>query len=159
VLTWASRYQKFAPVKRIEVERVKFDTTLMQNPEVAGVEYQQGELAGWETRAYLMRQKMVAGFVTGDRIKACIPAPYKAEGTHIGRVAVRKTGAFVVQTTAGKVDNIYARFCTLLQRADGYDYAICSDNPGTGSVPPPSKKEHLLPSLAEAQGYPQAESL
>jgi len=77
----------------------------------------------------------------------------------IGRVAVRKTGAFVVQTTAGKVDNIYARFCTLLQRADGYAYAICSDNQSTGSVPPPSKKEHLLPSLAEAQGYPQAESL
>jgi hypothetical protein len=110
-------------------------------------------------RAYLMRQKMVAGFATGDRIKACMPAPYKAEGTHVGRVAVRKTGAFVVQTTTGKVDNIYARFCTLVQRADGYDYAICPDDQGNGSAPllPSIKKERLLPPLAEAQGYPQAE--
>jgi hypothetical protein len=81
-----------------------------------------------------MRQKMVEGFVTGDRIKACVPAPYKAEGIHIGRVAVRKTGAFVVQTTAGKVDNVYARFCTLRQRSDGYNYAILSDDRGNGST-------------------------
>jgi hypothetical protein len=39
---------------RIEVERVRFDTRLMHNPEVTGVLYQQGELAGWELRAYLL---------------------------------------------------------------------------------------------------------
>jgi len=81
-----------------------------------------------------MRLKMVEGFATGDRIKADMPAPYKAEGTHVGRVAVRKTGAFVVQTALGKVDNIYARFCTLVQRADGYDYARGSDELGQGCV-------------------------
>jgi 5-methylcytosine-specific restriction endonuclease McrA len=56
VLVWASRYRRWVPVRRIDVERVKFDTMLMHNPEVAGVEYQRGELAGWETRAYLLEK-------------------------------------------------------------------------------------------------------
>jgi len=56
VLTWARRYARFAPLTRIEVERVKFDLALMQNPEVGGVEYQRGELCGWEVRAYLLEK-------------------------------------------------------------------------------------------------------
>jgi hypothetical protein len=54
VLTWAWRYSRWAPVGRIEVERVRFDTQLLQNPEITGVDYQRGELAGWEVRAYLL---------------------------------------------------------------------------------------------------------
>jgi hypothetical protein len=108
-------------------------------------------------RAYLMRQKMVKGFATGDRIKACVPAPYKAKGTHIGRVTVRKTGRFAVQTALGKVDNIYARFCHLVQRADGYDYALCSNN--DSASPPLFKKECLLLPLDTSQESPQAEDL
>jgi hypothetical protein len=38
------------------MELVKFDTQLMQNPEISGVEYQQGELAGYETREYLLEK-------------------------------------------------------------------------------------------------------
>ena len=34
----------------IAQELVKFDTQRMQNPEISGVEYQQGELAGYEPR-------------------------------------------------------------------------------------------------------------
>ena len=56
VLTWARRYHRWAPLQRIEVERVKFDLTLMQHPEVSGVEYQRGELAGWEVRCYLLEK-------------------------------------------------------------------------------------------------------
>ena len=54
VRTWARRYRRCAPISRIEVERVRFDTHLMHNPEVSGVLYQQGERAGWELRAYLL---------------------------------------------------------------------------------------------------------
>jgi 5-methylcytosine-specific restriction endonuclease McrA len=54
ILTWARRYGRWAPISRIEVERVRFDTQLLENPEISGVEYQQGELAGWEVRAYLL---------------------------------------------------------------------------------------------------------
>src|SRR5713226_2887403 len=48
VLTWASRYCRWAPITRIDVERVRFDLHLLQNPEIAGVQYQRGELVGWE---------------------------------------------------------------------------------------------------------------
>jgi 5-methylcytosine-specific restriction endonuclease McrA len=54
VLTWTHRWRSFAPVRRIEVERVRFDTQLLHHPEIAGVAYQQGTLAGWETRAYIL---------------------------------------------------------------------------------------------------------
>jgi hypothetical protein len=53
---------------------------------------------------------------------------------HHGRVAVRASGSFRV----GSVDGINARYCRLVQRADGYEM---------GLVPPPSRhqKEDLLP--------------
>jgi 5-methylcytosine-specific restriction endonuclease McrA len=54
VLTWARRYQRWVPLSRIEVERVTFDLALLQPPELTGVEYQRGELFGWEVRSYLL---------------------------------------------------------------------------------------------------------
>ena len=56
VLCWARRYQRWVPVCRIEVEWVKFDLALLQKPELSGVEYQRGELFGWEMRAYLLEK-------------------------------------------------------------------------------------------------------
>jgi hypothetical protein len=56
VFTWAKRLINFAPVSGIVVETVRFDTQLMQNPEISGVEYQQGELAGYEAREYLCKR-------------------------------------------------------------------------------------------------------
>src|SRR5258708_1316075 len=53
VVSWTSRYRRWVPLVRVDVERVKFDTQLLQNPEVSGVEYQRGEPAGWQVRAYL----------------------------------------------------------------------------------------------------------
>jgi hypothetical protein len=38
------------------VETVRFDLQKMQNPEMTGVEYQQGELAGYEVRQYLLEK-------------------------------------------------------------------------------------------------------
>ena len=54
VVTWTARLSGWCPVSRLEVERVRFDTHLLQNPDLAGVEYQEGTLAGWEVRAYLL---------------------------------------------------------------------------------------------------------
>lgn len=56
VLTWARRYQHWVPLVRIDVERVKFDTMVLQNPEIAGIAYQRGELLGWEVRSYLLEK-------------------------------------------------------------------------------------------------------
>ena len=38
------------------MELVKFDTQKLQNPEISGVEYQQGELFGYEVREYLLEK-------------------------------------------------------------------------------------------------------
>ena len=38
------------------MELVKFDLQKMQNPEISGIEYQQGELAGYEVREYLLEK-------------------------------------------------------------------------------------------------------
>lgn len=74
-------------------------------------------------RGYLTREKRIHGFQTGDRVRAVVPAGKKA-GTHVGRVAVRATGSFNIQTPVGVVQGIAYRHCTMVQRADGYGYAI-----------------------------------
>ena len=45
---------KFAPIAGISQELVRFDLQQLENPEISGVEYQQGELAGYEVREYLL---------------------------------------------------------------------------------------------------------
>ena len=69
-----------------------------------------------------MRQKRVYGFQTGDMVKAVVPSGKKA-GIYVGRVAVRASGSFNVQTPAGVVQGIGHRHCRVIQRADGYGYA------------------------------------
>lgn len=56
VETWVKRLCKFAPVAEIRQELVRFDTQQMENPEISGTEYQQGTLAGYETREYLLEK-------------------------------------------------------------------------------------------------------
>jgi 5-methylcytosine-specific restriction endonuclease McrA len=54
VYTWAQRLRRVYPIKSGAMELVKFDMQLMETPEIRGVEYQQGELAGYELREYLL---------------------------------------------------------------------------------------------------------
>lgn len=56
VTTWLLRVRRLAPVSSACLELVKFDTRKMENPEVSGVEYQQGELLGYEVREYLLEK-------------------------------------------------------------------------------------------------------
>lgn len=69
-------------------------------------------------RLHLPRIKQVCGFQTGDLVQAVVPHGRHA-GSHIGRVAVRTTGSFRV----GGRDGINHKYCQLIQRSDGYDYA------------------------------------
>lgn len=55
-LTWVKRISRYAPVGALAQELVRFDLQLMQNPEISGVEYQQGELQGYEVREYLLNK-------------------------------------------------------------------------------------------------------
>src|SRR5499426_3111160 len=54
VYTWARRLGRAYPITGVAMELVKFDTQLMENPEINGVEYQQGELQGFELREYVL---------------------------------------------------------------------------------------------------------
>jgi hypothetical protein len=74
-------------------------------------------------RGYLTRSKRIKGFQTGDMVRATVPTGKKA-GVHTGRVAVRATGSFNIQTPAGVVQHVNAKYCTTLSRADGYSYAF-----------------------------------
>jgi 5-methylcytosine-specific restriction endonuclease McrA len=56
VLTWVHRLRRLCPVAAISQELVSFDMQAMQNPEISGVQYQQGELMGYELRAYLLEK-------------------------------------------------------------------------------------------------------
>ncbi|GCF08856.1 hypothetical protein KDI_24200 [Dictyobacter arantiisoli] len=56
VLTWVKRLSRSCPLTAISMELVKFDLQQMENPEVSGVEYQQGTLAGYEVRGYLLEK-------------------------------------------------------------------------------------------------------
>jgi 5-methylcytosine-specific restriction endonuclease McrA len=56
ITTWLSRLRRWSPISSISLELVKFDTQKMENPEISGVEYQQGELQGYEVREYLLEK-------------------------------------------------------------------------------------------------------
>ena len=56
IKTWTKRLQKFANITAISFELVRFDMQLMRNPDIQGKEYQQGALAGYETREYLLEK-------------------------------------------------------------------------------------------------------
>src|SRR5437667_362811 len=75
-------------------------------------------------RGYRLRQKQVKGFKTGDRVRAVVPDKLKTRGIHVGRVQVRKSGSFDIQTHEREVEGVNATYCCLVQRGDGYAYAL-----------------------------------
>ena len=54
--SWFTKLYKLCPLRSISMELVRFDMQLMQNAEISGVEYQQGELQGYEIREYLLEK-------------------------------------------------------------------------------------------------------
>jgi len=55
-LTWVGKFIRLAPIGSIVQELVRFDLQKIENPEISGIEYQQGELAGYEVREYLLNK-------------------------------------------------------------------------------------------------------
>src|SRR6476661_6177400 len=55
-MAWVNRICRWAPVTALSTELVRFDMQAMENPEISGVEYQQGTLAGYEVREYLLEK-------------------------------------------------------------------------------------------------------
>lgn len=54
--TWVNRLQKYCNIQAISMELVRFDMQKMLNPEIAGIQYQQGQLMGYEVREYLLEK-------------------------------------------------------------------------------------------------------
>ncbi|MEG3957366.1 RNA-guided endonuclease IscB [Microcoleus sp. herbarium2] len=54
--TWVRRTRKVCPVTAVSQELVRFDLQQIQNPEISGVEYQRGELFGFEVKEYLLQK-------------------------------------------------------------------------------------------------------
>ncbi len=54
VMTWVERLRRYASIGAISFELVRFDLQLIEHPDITGIEYQQGTLAGWEVREYLL---------------------------------------------------------------------------------------------------------
>lgn len=56
VESWARRLLRWCPIGVVDLELARFDTHRMANPEVSGVGYQHGTLAGYEVREYLLEK-------------------------------------------------------------------------------------------------------
>ena len=54
VLTWVRRLSRLCPVAALSQELVRFDTQVLEQPEIEGVQYQHGELSGYEVREYVL---------------------------------------------------------------------------------------------------------
>jgi hypothetical protein len=83
-------------------------------------------------RGYRQRKKRYFGYQTGDLVRAVVPQGAR-RGTHVGRVAVKASGYFTIQTKTGKVADVAHRYCQVQQRTDGYSYRF-----GARLSPPPT---------------------
>jgi hypothetical protein len=81
------------------------------------------------------RCKRYFGYQTGDLVRAVVPQGAR-RGTHVGRVAVKASGYFTIQTNVGKVPDVAHRYCKALYRADGYSYQF-----GTKLSQPPVSRD------------------
>ena len=71
---------------------------------------------------HLTRTKLVHGFQTGDLVRAVVTKGVHV-GTWVGRVAVRASGSFNIKTASGLRQGIGWKWCTAIQRGDGYGYS------------------------------------
>ncbi len=56
VMTWVKRLARLCPITALSQELVRFDMQQMHHAEIRGVQYQHGELAGYEVREYLLEK-------------------------------------------------------------------------------------------------------
>ena len=72
IINTVKKLSRFINITKCSFEAVRFDTQLMDNPDIKGVEYQQGTLAGCEVREYLFEHYrhtcQYCGGVSGDPV-------------------------------------------------------------------------------------------
>lgn len=65
--------------------------------------------------------KSVKGFQTGDIVKAVVPSGLK-RGEYFGRVIIKSSGYFKINTEDALIESIGYKYCRIVQRNDGYSY-------------------------------------
>jgi hypothetical protein len=65
----------------------------------------------------------VKGFRMGDMVHARVPSGAR-KGTYTGRVLVRSRGSFDIVTRTARVTAISYKYCRVVQRTEGYRYAL-----------------------------------
>ena len=85
-------------------------------------------------RTSAKKQKSVHGFKTGDLVNAIVPKGVKT-GTYLGRVSVRQTGFFCINTGIEKTDGISYKHCKNVWRSDGYAYLLTKPKEGKRFLP------------------------
>ena len=93
---------------------------------------------------YLIAAKSVRRFRTGGIVRATVPSG-KRRGIHVGRVAVRRTGAFNVRTAQG----ISHRRCRVVQRADGGGYGLETSRKEETATTHGTREPAFLPALKD----------
>lgn len=73
---WTRRLCQIYPITQLAIERVKFDMQLLADPDIHGIEYQQGTLHGREIREYLLE-------LTGRKCAYCGQGKQRLEVEHI----------------------------------------------------------------------------
>ena len=71
-LTWVKKLMRLAPISSIAMELVRFDLQQSQNPEISGVQHQQGELQGYEVREYLLEKFNYSLKLLGTVVVKCV---------------------------------------------------------------------------------------
>lgn len=56
IINFIKKYSKLVNITKVSIENVRFDMQLLDNPDIQGVEYQQGELFGYEVKEYLLNK-------------------------------------------------------------------------------------------------------
>lgn len=72
IITWVRRLKRWVRLTECSLEAVRFDTQLLDNPDIEGEEYQHGTLFGYELREYLLEKYghtcQYCGGVSGDSV-------------------------------------------------------------------------------------------
>jgi RRXRR protein len=79
---------RLSPIKAVSQELVKFDTQLTESPEISGMEYQQGELAGYEVREYRAMCKSLTTSGEGRTLPGSCPSLFPIPACVIGNDGV-----------------------------------------------------------------------
>jgi 5-methylcytosine-specific restriction endonuclease McrA len=164
VRTWARRLLRAAPATSIQVETVRFDTQLMNDPDISGVQYQQGTLAGWELREYLLYRHghrcAYCGGMSGDAVLEIEHVHPKSKG---GSNRVSNLVIACQKCNAAKNNHLPAEWLDRLKaskkpldqrRAEGMDRVVAGIRPGLKDAAAVNATRYRIGEEMKAFGLP-----